>query len=206
MPEVVLSTHGRYELAQRGGSWELRERVEARRRARWAIGGLLLGAAAVIWDATRHPFAVAPGLLGAALVIAGLRKKGRRLVIRDSEIAWGYTGDDPLRSGLWPRARIGSVRIEIGTRLADPKLRRRVPQWRVGIRSREGELHPASFAFSTEAAARSLGETLARHLGVTLEVGESGRAGGSSVTPARRGSDPRRLGGKEPTPGRLDPR
>lgn len=206
MPEIVLSTHGRYELSQSGGGWELRERVEARRRARWAIGGLLLGAAAVIWDATRHPFAFGPGLLGAALVIAGLRKKGRRLVIRDTEIAWGFTGDEPLRSGLWPRARIGSVRIEIGSRLADPKLRRRVSQWTVGIRSREGELHPATFAFSTEAAARALGETLARHLGVALEVDESGSVGSDSVRLARRGSGPRHLGGKEPTPGRLDPR
>jgi hypothetical protein len=206
VPEIVLSTHGRYELAQSGGGWELRERVAARRRTRWAVGGLLLGAAALIWDATQHPFAFAPGLLGTALVIAGLRKKGRRLVIRDTEIAWGYTGDEPLRSALWPRARIGSVRIEIGSRLADPKLRRRVPQWTVGIRSREGEFHPATFAFSTEAAARALGETLARHLGVALEVDESGSAGSASVRPVRRGSDPRRLGGKEPTPGRFDPR
>jgi hypothetical protein len=206
VPEIVLSTHGRYELAQRGGGWELRERVEARRRARWAVGGLLLGAAAVIWDATRHPFAFAPALLGAALVIAGVRKKGRRLVIRDTEIAWGYTADEPLRSGLWPRARIGSVRIEIGSRLADPKLRRRVPQWTVGIRSRDGELHPATFAFSTEVAARTLGETLARHLGVALEVDESASPGGASVKPSRRGSDPRRLGGTAPTPERLDPR
>ena len=204
MPDLVLATHGRYAIAHSGGGWELRENVDARRRARWAVGGLLLGAAAVIWDRAHHPFAFAPALLGAGLVIAGLRKKGRRLVIRDTEIAWGYTGDDPVRTAVWPRARIAAVVVERGNRLADPKLRRRTPVWTVRIRAREGDLHPASFTFSAEPTARALAETLARRLAVELDVVDAG--GEAAVNRSRRRSDHRHPGGTAPRPGRLDPR
>lgn len=204
MPDLVLATHGRYAFAQSGGGWELRENVDARRRARWAVGGLLLGAAAVIWDRAHHPFAFALALLGAGLVIAGLRNRGRRLVIRDAEIAWGYTGDDPVRTAVWPRTRIGSVVLERGSRLADPKLRRRAPVWTVRIRAREGGLHPASFAFSAEHTARALAETLARNLAVELDVVGAGAE--TSVNRSRRRADRRHPGGMAPRPGRLDPR
>jgi hypothetical protein len=122
VPEIVLSTHGRYVFAQAGGGWELRERVDLRRRARWAIAAALFGAAAVLWDRTRSPFAIA---LAAMQLLAGLRTKGRCLVIRDAEIAWGYAGDDPMRSASWPRSRIACVVVERENRLADAKLRRR---------------------------------------------------------------------------------
>jgi len=204
--ELVLSNLGRYVFVQSGGGWELRERVDARRRARWAIGGLLIGAAAVVWDQARHPFALALALFGAGLVLSGLRTKGRRLVIRDAEIAWGYSGEEPVRSALWPRARIACVLVERGSRLADPKLRRRAPVWAVRIRARDGELHPASFVFATEPTARALAETLARHLGAALELGEAAGLAGSPLTSSRRRSDPRRPAGTAPRPGRLDPR
>jgi hypothetical protein len=204
MPDLVLATHGRYAFAHSDGGWELRENVGARRRARWAVGGLLLGAAAVIWDRAHHPFAFAPALLGAGLVIAGLRNRGRRLVIRDAEIAWGYTGDDPVRTSVWPRTRIGSIVVERGSRLADPMLRRRAPAWTVLIRAREGDLHPASFTFSTESTARALAEMLARNLAVELDVVNAG--GEASVSRPRRRSDRRYPDGTAPRPGRLDPR
>jgi hypothetical protein len=204
VPDLVLATHGRYVFAHSGGGWELRENVDARRRARWVVGGLLLGAAAVIWDRAHHPFAFAPALLGVGLVIAGLRKKGRRLVIRDAEIAWGHTGDDPVRTAVWPRARIASVLLERGSRLADPKLRRRAPVWTVRIRARDGDLHPASFTFSTEATARALAETLARRLEVELDVVDAG--GGALFNRSRRRSDRRPPAGTAPRPERLDPR
>jgi hypothetical protein len=206
VPEIVLSTHGRYELVQTGGGWELRERVEARRRVRWTLGGLLLGAAAVISEATHHPVAAAPAVLAAALVIAGLRKKGRRLHVGDTEISWDHTGDDPARALSWPRARVASVRLERGSRLADPKLRRRRPAWMVRLRSREGDLHPATFAFSTENAGRGLGDAIARRLGVPLEEVEAASAGGASVSQALRRAGPRNFADRAPKPGRLDPR
>lgn len=206
MPEIVVSSYGRYELVQSGGGLELRESVEARRRARWAVGGMLLGAATVIWQGTGQPFAVAPAILGAALVIAGLRKKGRRLLIADTEIAWGYTGDDRARSTAWPRAEVGCVHLSRGSRLADPKLRRRRPVWMVRLRSREGALHPAVFVFSTESPARGLAQALARHLGAPLEVAEAIKPDAAQVTPGRRAGDRRSLDGTAPRPGRLDPR
>ena len=204
MADLVLSTHGRYAFAYSGGGWELRENADARRRARWAVGCLLPCAAAMIWDRAHHPFAFAPAVLGAGLVIAGLAKKGRRLVISDAEIAWGHIGDDRVRTAVWPRTRIGSVILERGNRLADPKLRRRMPVWTVRIRAREGDLHPAAFTFSTEPTARALAETLARRLAVELDVVDAG--GDAAVNRSRRQSDHRVPGGTAPRPGRLDPR
>jgi hypothetical protein len=206
VPEILLSSHGRYVFAQSGGGWELRERVDARRRARWAIGGALLGAGAVLWGRTQHPFAVALGSLGAVLIVSGVRTKGRRLLIRGGEMSWGYTGEEPLRSTPWPHSRIDSVVVERGSRLADPKLRRRQSVWSVRILARDGEVHPASFTFATEAGARALAEMLARQLGVSFGIAEAVSPDRAAVTPLRRRSALPRSQRTEPRPGRLDPR
>jgi hypothetical protein len=206
VPEIVLSTHGRYVFAQAGGGWELRERVDLRRRARWVIAAALFGAAAVLWDRTRSPFAFALAALGAMQLLAGLRTKGRCLVIRDAEIAWGYAGDDPMRSAAWPRSRIACVFVERGSRLADPKLRRRESVWVVRIRARDGDLHPSAFAFASEPTARSLADTLARHLGVSVDAADGVSASPAPVNRWRRESARSDPLSTEPRPGRLDPR
>jgi hypothetical protein len=201
-----MSTHGRYVLAQSGGGWEVRERVDMRRRARWVVGGALLGAAAMLWDRTRHPFAMAFAVLGAIQILSGLRTRSRCLVIRDADVAWGYAGADPAGFARWPRSRIAGVVVERTSRLADPKLRRRQPAWEVRIRDRDGEIHPASFAFLSEPTAISLAENLARNLGVPLEAAEAGRASGHALTRGNRERDRPESRGTEPRPGRLDPR
>jgi len=204
--EIVLSTHGRYVIAQSGGGWEVRERVDVRRRARWAVGGVLLGVAAMLWDRARHPIAVAVAALGAIQVLSGLRTRGRCLVMRDGEIAWGSTGGDPAGFARWPRARIGCVIVVRSSRLADPKLRRRQPVWEVRVRANDGDLHPASFTFVDEQTARAFGATLAQNLSVPLEGAEEGIASVSPLTRWRREVGRRDQGGTEPRPGRLDPR
>ena len=171
MPDIVVSRHGRFEVVQGSGGWELREDLAKRRRAHTIVASVLLAAAAAIWALLGHPVALVFALIGAGVAITGLRSRGQVLVLGDSEIRNGAAGDSHDRRGVWPRSRVAKVVVEKVGKAPPPAMRGRRfgPVYVVRIVASDGAVHPARFAFRQEQAARELARVIADRLRVRVE-------------------------------------
>ena len=172
MPELVISRHGRYELVQGSGSVELREDLSKRRRARTIIATILLGGAALLHFGFSHLMAIPFAIVGAFALALGLLPRGKVLVLGDSEIRYGASGDAHDRQGVWPRSRVSRVRIEKHGTVPRPaeRGRRFGPVFLVRLVAADGVLHPARFGFRAEQPARDLARILSERLDVPVEV------------------------------------
>ena len=171
MPEIVVSRHGRYEIVQGSGGWEIREDLDKRRRAHTLVAVILLAAGAAIWLGLGHPMALPFALVGAGVGASGILRRGKVLVLGESEIRYGDAGAGHDRRGVWPRSKVAKVVVEKVGKAPPPAMRGRRfgPVYVVRIVASDGAVHPARFAFRQEQAARELARVIADRLRVRAE-------------------------------------